>query len=137
MRHPMIFRARHSLVFLMAAALGCGGGATSGTMSGPTASESATDVAEMLKEHFEATRKAPNSAADLTDAPASHPVGHAAVSSQEFIVYWKVPISPSGSGTVLAYHKDTPTAGGSVVMQDGSVKTMTAAEFASAAKAKK
>ncbi len=133
----MIVRPWYPAVLLMAAALGCGGTNTTGSMSGPTASESATDVAEMLKEHFEATKKAPNSAADLTDAPASHPVGHAAVSAQEYVVFWKVPISPSGSGTVLAYHKDTPTAGGSVVMQDGSVKTMTAAEFAAAPKAKK
>ena len=77
------------------------------------------------------------SPADLTDAPASHPVGHAAVSAQEYVVFWKVPISPTGSGTVLAYHKDTPRAGGSVIMQDGSVKTMSAEEFAAAPKAKK
>ena len=133
----MTFKTWFPATFLLAAALGCGGSNTTGNMSGPTASESAKDVAEMLKEHFEATKKAPNSPADLTDAPASHPVGHAAVSAQEYVVFWKVPISPTGSGTVLAYHKDTPRAGGSVIMQDGSVKTMSAEEFAAAPKAKK
>jgi hypothetical protein len=125
-------------VALLAFALtGCGGSTSNTAPAGPTASQTATDVAEMLKEHFEATKKAPNSVADLTDAPASHPVGHAAVASQEYVVFWRVPISASGSGTVLAYHKDAPTAGGSVVMQDGSVKTMTADEFKAAPKAKK
>jgi hypothetical protein len=123
---------------LAALLLGCGGsGGSSDNAAGPSASDKVSDVAAMLKEHSEATKKAPNSLADLTDAPASHPVGHAAVASGEFVVVWKAPVSASGSGAVLAYHKDVPTAGGSVVMQDGSFKTMTADEFKAAPKAKK
>jgi len=39
------------------------------------------------------------------------------------------------SNTVLGYTKETPTDGGSVLMADGSVRTMTAQEFQAAAKA--
>jgi len=133
----MTIRLWFPVVLLAFSLVGCGEPAKQNATSGPTASETASDVAEMLKEHFEATKKSPSSAADLTDAPASHPVGHAAVSSQEYVVFWKTPLSAAGSGTVLAYQKDVPTSGGSVIMQDGSVKTMTAEEFKVAPKAKK
>jgi hypothetical protein len=38
---------------------------------------------------------------------------------------------------VVAYEKKVPTEGGHVLLQDGTVKQMTAAEFQSAPKAKK
>lgn len=90
----------------------------------------------MLKEYYEVAKKAPMGLAQLSDASASHPVGHAAVASGEYVVLWKVPISAAGAGNVLAYPKEANTAGGSIVMQDGSVKQMTADEFKSAPKAK-
>lgn len=117
--------------------VGCGDAAKNGDATGPTVDQTATDVAEMLKEYTEATKKGPNSVADLTDAPASHPVGHAAVASQQYVVVWRVPVTPGSGDAVLAYPKDAPTAGGKVVMGDGSVKQMTADEFKTAPKAKK
>jgi predicted small lipoprotein YifL len=124
-----------ALVVAVAALTGCGDGKTGPTA--PTGDQTAGDVAEMLKEFTAATKRGPNSAADMTDAPASHPVGHAAVASGEYVVVWKVPVSASGGGTVLAYPKNAGSAGGAVVMLDGSVKVMTAEEFNAAPKAKK
>jgi hypothetical protein len=123
---------------LFAAALltGCGGPSGSSNTA-PDADQTASDVAEMLKEYTAATKRGPNSAADLTDAPASHPVGHAAVLSKEYVVMWRTPVTAGAADVVLAYPKDAATAGGKVVMQDGSVKQMTAAEFAAAPKAGK
>jgi hypothetical protein len=115
--------------------IGCGGDKTGPTA--PTVDQTAGDVAEMLKEFTAAAKRGPNSAADLTDAPASHPVGHAAVASGEYVVVWKVPVTESGGGNVLAYPKNAGSAGGTVVMQDGSVRAMTADEFNAAPKAKK
>lgn len=132
----MTLRPWRPCAILLAAALGCGAPPAGGTADGPTGQQTADDVAAMLKEHFEATRRAPAGVDDLADAPASHPVGHAAVASQAYVVVWRAPVSAAGSGAVLAYQKDVPASGGFVVMQDGSVKQMSADEFKAAPKAK-
>lgn len=124
-----------TLMTVTVALTGCGGDNKTGPTA-PTVNQTAGDVAEMLKEFTEANKRGPNSASDMADAPASHPVGHAAVASGEYIVVWKVPVTVGAAG-VLAYPKNATTDGGMVVIQDGTVKQMTAAEFAAAPKAKK
>ena len=57
--------------------------------------------------------------------------------SGKYIVYLGVEVTklPAGaSNTVLGYESSVPTAGGPVVMADGMVKNMTAAEFTAATK---
>ena len=88
--------------------------------------------------------KAPANADELMKMAQSDPqaaqVVQAAKSGQ-YVILWgstmeamrKTP--PGTSGTILGYEKDVPTAGGSVLMGDTSVKNMTAAEFKSAPKA--
>jgi len=122
---------------LLTVALGCGGGGKSSSSTSPTDKDNAEDVAAMLKEFGAAQKRAPAGVHELTDATASHPVGHAAVLSKDYVVYWRVPVTTGSNTTVLAYQKDVPTKGGTVVMQDGSLKEMTAAEFAAAPKAGK
>ena len=58
------------------------------------------------------------------------------ISGGQCVVVWGCGIK-SGSSAVLAYGKDAETKGGPVLLQDGTVKSMTAAEFAAAPKAKK
>jgi hypothetical protein len=124
--------------FVLVVVIGCGGGGSkSGSSAGPTANDAANDVSRMLKDFAEATKRAPTSLADMgADYDATHPLGYGAVKSGDYVVVWKAPVSASGSGNVLAYQKDAPSKGGPVVMQDGSVKEMTAAEFTAAPKAK-
>lgn len=58
----------------------------------------------------------------------------------EWVVYYGVRLTELTKGTgntVLAYHKDVPTKGGLVGMADGTVRTMTADEFAKSPKAGK
>lgn len=137
MKSTMTLRLTVAVAVVTAALTGCGGPASNATTSGPSPTDKVQDVADMLKEYQEAFKKPPGGLNDLADATASHPVGHAAVASGEFVVFWRSPVSASGAGTVLAHPKDAATAGGAVVMQDGSVRQMTAAEFAAAPKAKK
>lgn len=115
--------------------IGCGGGTSSATSA--TNTETANDVAEMLREFSEGKKTAPASLADLdkTDASATHPLGHAAVARQDFIVFWRTAINPANADTVLAYEKEAPAKGGAVIMGDGNVKAMTADEFNAAKKA--
>ena len=85
--------------------------------------------------------KAPASAAKFSAwATANDPdaaAAHLRVLAKGYKVYWGSEIDklPSeASNTVLIYHADATTKGGMVGMADGSVKTMTAAEFNAEAK---
>jgi hypothetical protein len=94
--------------------------------------------------HNDATRKAPSRADDLfpyMEGPTS-PVS-IALKSGMYTVYYGVSIddiikakdSPGTSQTVLGYEAAAPTAGGMVLMADGSVLRMVPAQFAAARKA--
>jgi hypothetical protein len=129
---------RGAALLIVGVVVGCGGGGKSGPGTEPTDKDAAEDVAAMLKEFGEQAKRPPAGLHELGEnASASHPLGHGAVQSQQFVVYWRAPVTPGSSTTVLAYHKDVPTKGGIVVMQDGSVKQMTAEEFKAAPKAGK
>src|SRR5688572_26637968 len=100
------------MVYLAAAlsvlgALGLVGG-KSGGVTGPTDREAAADVARMLKDFQEDRKRPPAGLHELADADATHPLGYGAVSSQQFVVFWKVPVSAGAADAVLAYHKDVP-----------------------------
>ena len=71
-----------------------------------------------------------------TNDPAAVPV-IAGLQSGKYVIYLGVDFKKQTQGTtntVLAYEANVPTAGGPVVMVDGSIKQMTAAEFAAAPK---
>lgn len=60
----------------------------------------------------------------------------AKLESGDIVLRYRVPFAASGSGakSVLAYEKNVPTGGGAVLLRDGTVKEMTAAEFKAAPK---
>lgn len=57
----------------------------------------------------------------------------------EYILVWGVGLSqtPEAAKTVLAYEKKVPSEGGAVLLANGTVREMTAAEFQEAPKAKR
>ena len=78
---------------------------------------------------------------DFAKYEAGYPLGYAAVQSGEVVVVWGAKIAGEGDAgsapaNVVAYEKKTPAEGGLVLLQNGTVKEMTASEFASAPKAK-
>ena len=88
-------------------------------------------------------KKAPRSLADCTKYEAGYPLGFAAVKKGDIVVIWGVKMiveegggSPQGTTDIVAYEKKTPTEGGSVLLHNGTVKTVTADEFKAAPKAK-
>ncbi|HWG42054.1 MAG TPA: hypothetical protein VN688_04655 [Gemmataceae bacterium] len=94
--------------------------------------------------YVDTNNKGPANADDLMKMTAGDPqAGQVvqAVKSGQYILLWGANPSamqraPGGSsGTILGYEKDVPTSGGQVLMGDGFVKNMTAAEFQSAPKA--
>jgi hypothetical protein len=82
----------------------------------------------------------PAQAADLLPLLSTEPDAAQALQSGDVVVLWgaKVPQDfPDGTSlTVLGYDKDVPTKGGLVLMGDGAVQNMTAAEFQKAPRPK-
>ncbi len=77
---------------------------------------------------------------ELVQFENSFPLGAKSVKSGDVIVLWGVKMAnEDGSGVtgeLVAYEKKVPTEGGFVLLQDGNVKKMTAAEFEAAPKPK-
>jgi hypothetical protein len=80
----------------------------------------------------------PRKPEDFNDFVDSMPTAFYRVKDGEYVVVWGVGRATSaGAGAqVLVYEKKTPTEGGAVLLRDGTVKQMTAAEFGAAPKAK-
>jgi hypothetical protein len=87
----------------------------------------------------DANNKPPSNAQDLLTIDPTVGPAVALIQSGEVIFIFDAKLSDmmqQGSGsTVLAYEAKVPTAGGVVLLGDGSVKQMTAAEFQAAPKA--
>jgi hypothetical protein len=84
--------------------------------------------------------RAPGKAEDLAPYYENDAKITALMKDGTVVVYWGASIqkmTQGSSNTVLGYEKDTPKGGGLVMMGDGSVKKMSAEEFAKAPKAGK
>jgi hypothetical protein len=119
-------------LLLGVAAGGCGGDKTA---SDPTGKGKLEEVGEMLKTLRATREKPPARLADLGRVEPFLPVSAEALRKGEIVYLWGVGLS-SGSDKVLAYEKKAETEGGWVLLQDGTVKEMSADELKAAPKAK-
>jgi hypothetical protein len=100
------------------------------------------DVNDLLRAASGASGRMPTKLADLDRVKNNYPRGYEAVKSGNVVVLWGSPTQGEGdigktSEAVVAYEKQVPTEGGHVLLSAGSVKKMTADEFAKAPKAGK
>lgn len=105
------------------------------------------DVGELLRMYQIETGKPPESFQDVQAVPSlemAAPMGFERVRSGDFVVRWGAALPDTGEepGTtpdeqVLAYTKETPEQGGSVLLLNRTLVTMTPEEFAAAPKAGK
>jgi hypothetical protein len=85
----------------------------------------------------------PTKITDLNKYRTMSVAGYEAIKNGEVVVLWGTAskkegdIAKGGAEDVLAYEKETPTNGGYVVLSGGTIKKMTAAEFAAAPKSGK
>jgi hypothetical protein len=113
---------------------GCGGGPQS---SGPSsAKDKLEEVAQMLKTVAADKQGPPAKPADLAAVDPYLPTSASDLRSGELVYLWGATLSPGGTA-VVAYEKKAPTDGGWVLLQDGTVKQMTAQDFQAAPKAGK
>jgi hypothetical protein len=90
------------------------------------------EIWEMYDGYVLQNKKPPTSVADFRGFRVAFPRGHAAMTSGGVVVRFGTPVEPAGK--VLAYHKDVPSKGGLVLLNDGSLKSMTADEVQAAIK---
>jgi hypothetical protein len=93
------------------------------------------EVGEMLKSLAEEHRKPPGKLAELESVEPMIPLAGPAIRSGNIVYIWGAGYA-AGSNQVVAYEKKTPSEGGYVLLQDGTVKEMSSSEFSSAPKAK-
>lgn len=94
------------------------------------------ELGHMLKTLAEEGRKPPTKLAELEPVEPMIPVASPAIRNGDIVYIWGVGYA-SGGANVVAYDKSVATEGGYVLLQDGTVKEMSANEFQSAPKAQK
>jgi len=122
-------------IVLFAVATGCGGAGPQSTIN-PSGREKLEEIKAMLDTIAADHQKPPSKMADLGAVEPMIPFSANDIRSGELVYIWGTTISP-GSAAVIAHEKNAPTAGGWVLLQDGTVKQMTAEEFSAAPKAGK
>jgi len=126
-------------VLLIMSALALASGCNSSSSGGSSTDDRKTALAELgllLKGLPADGQKPPTKQAELDPMDPMIPLAGPAIRSGEIVYYWGAGYAAGGS-QVVAYEKKVPTEGGFVLLQDGSVKEMSASEFQSAPKAKK
>ena len=94
------------------------------------------ELGDALKNLPADIKKAPGKMSELESIEPLIPGAGAAIRNGSIVYVWGTQYQ-AGSTSVLAYEKATPESGGYVLLQDGTVKQMTSAEFTAAPKAKK
>ena len=120
------------------AAAGCGssnGGGAAVNQDGPSAKQALEDLAALLKSVGEENKPPPARLSDLESHEGVFLSATLGIQRKEIVYQWGTSLS-GGSG-IVAYEKDTESAGGWVLTQGGDVKKMTAEEFKAAPKAAK
>jgi hypothetical protein len=119
---------------------GCSSGTSNDEVRAPTNADALRDVANMIRDYTAANNRPPARAADLARFRNVYHVGLQAIESGDVVVLWGASVAGEGGGggeAIIAYEKAAPDSGGSVLLENGTVKQMTAAEFNAAPKAGK
>jgi hypothetical protein len=130
---------KYAVIALCAGLLaGCSSGAAKATNA---AMNDLQELNKLLRAAAKKTGQPPAQLSDLDPFQSKYPEVYNLVKSGDLVVVWGTPLNnekdAAKTETVLAYGKDVPTAGGYVLTSAGNVTKMSAAELASAPKAKK
>jgi hypothetical protein len=133
------FRTTTVIAAIALGAIGCD--ASTATSPQTVKERPIKQVGEVYRNYLRDTHKPPMSAKDFNRYAQMAPAGCQAVRDGSVKVFWGVALSdlsdaPSSDSAdeVLAYEKQVPTEGGTVLMKNRTVRTMTAEEFKAAAK---
>lgn len=113
---------------------GCGGGGVKQAPLDEVRRTDLTELGDLLKTLAAEGKRPPAKPADLAELEPFMPTAAASLRSGEIVYLWGSGHAAGGTA-VVAHEKKAPTDGGLVLLQDGSIKTLTADEFKAAPKA--
>ena len=116
-------------------AAGCGGSPNTAAALDREQKGALEELGLMLKTLAEEGRKPPAKAADLDAVDPMIPTAGAKIRTGELVYAWGAGYAAGGT-QVIAWEKGAAEQGGYVLLQDGTVKRLSAGEFQSAPKAK-
>lgn len=122
-----------SLVALIGVA-GCRSGKDTGLEESTRVNE-LHEIATVLRIFCGQHNRGPSRPADLAPYEAGAPLGYQAVRSGEIVVVWGAMMpgeGEAGTDAIIAFEKKTSSQGGYVLLNNGTVKEMTANEFSAA-----
>ena len=131
-----MLRSAHSITALVAVFAIVGGcGQRNNTPIVASTAEGLKELVDVYKYLEYSSTPPPQRVEELNSYIDSLPNALPRIQSGDYLVVWGVGLAaaPPQSGGVLAYERKTPTDGGAVLLRDGTVKEMSAAEFAAAA----
>ena len=127
----LVLAAVFGVLVAVAGGTGCGGGAGGGDVAPADQAQLAlTELGNLLR----APNRPPAKLADLAAFEQTFSLGFNAVKTGEVVVLWGTPMlgegdAGKGGGTVVAYEKSAPTAGGWALYTSGDVKKVAAADI--------
>jgi hypothetical protein len=134
MMRPLI---QNVLLFATLTLIGCGG--SDGPKTTPldqVRMNELLELGDLLKTLAADNKKPPAKLADFAEVEPMIPGAGPAIRNGEVIYLWGSGYVANGT-VVVAHEKNAPNSGGYVLLQNGTVKQMTADEFKTATKAKK
>jgi hypothetical protein len=126
-------RAKAAVVVLVILLAGCGG-AKKNAAGGADYQAMLTELGEALKTTAADGNKPPSRLAEFERIEPMAPTASPLVRSGELVYLWGAGYAAGGT-KVVAFEKKAESEGGLVLLQDGSVKKMSAEELKAAAKA--
>jgi hypothetical protein len=129
-----LFVLAFSLILVVST--GCGGKGGSANPNEPPPEGVMEELSGVIQAMAQQKQKPPTKLADLQRYEPIAPAGIAGVASGKYVFLWGAGYKPGGNG-IVAYEAAAESNGGWVLLEDGSFKKMSAAEFAAAPKAGK
>ncbi len=130
----MLWKSASLLFLALLCLVGCSSNTPTATVGGNRAA--LEELGEALKSLAEEGKKPPAALTAFGDLEPQLPVAGPLVRDGSIVYVWGAPYTTGGK-SVIAYEKKVTSEGGFVLLQDGTVKEMSAAEFQAAPKAKK
>jgi hypothetical protein len=121
--------------FILIVVFSTGCSQTQKPVANATPREPLDDLGQMLKSLAEENRKPPRKLAELEEVEPMIPLAAPLIRSGDLVYVWGTSYTPGGK-KIVAYEQKAPTAGGWVLLQDGTVQEMSASEFSTTDKAK-
>lgn len=137
-RAPWSFAALVTAVVMAVVGCGGGGGPKDPATAGPKPNDGLQDLKTLLDAVKSGQQKAPKSAAEMAAIEPLFPAAGAFIQNGSIEYVWGTALAsgPDAGKRMVGFEKKAAKEGGFVLLQDGTLKEVSAAEFGALEKAK-